>query len=231
MSNFPLDFAALRLHFSHDHVVLYTAEYDLPRPGLSAMAMPALMLELETPVEERVARLEANVEHIRSDISDVKIDLRRLNDKVESIDQKLITRIDGVDEKLTTKIDGVEQRLSAKIDGVDEKLTTKIDGVEQRLSAKIDGVDEKLTTRIDGVEQRLSTKIDSVDEKLTSKIDSVDQRLSGKADALKDSVASLALTVERSFASLKIGRALDRVWWLLMSGAMLGIMARAFKWI
>jgi len=107
------------------------------------MAMPALMFELETPVEERVARLEANVEHIRSDISDMKVDLRRLNDK--------------------------------------------IDGVDERLSAKI--------------------------------------------DALKDSVASLALTFEKSFAALKIGRALDRVWWLLMSAAMLGIMARAFKWI
>ena len=39
------------------------------------MAMPALLLESENPVEERVARLDANVEHIRSDISDVKIDI------------------------------------------------------------------------------------------------------------------------------------------------------------
>jgi DNA anti-recombination protein RmuC len=88
------------------------------------MAMPALMLELETPVEERVARLEANVEHIRSDISDVKIDLRRLNDKVESIDQKLTTKVDGVHENLTTRIDGVEQRLTAKI----EKLVARSTG-------------------------------------------------------------------------------------------------------
>jgi chromosome segregation ATPase len=99
------------------------------------MAMPALMLELETPVEERVARLEANVEHIRSDISDVKIDLRRLNDKVESIDQKLITRIDGV-----------EQRLSAKIDGVHEKLTSKIDSADQRLSGKADALKDSVAS-------------------------------------------------------------------------------------
>jgi hypothetical protein len=44
-------------------------------------------------------------------------------------------------------------------------------------------------------------------------------------------VANLALAMEKSFAELKIGRALDRVWWLLMSAALLGIMARAFKWI
>jgi phage shock protein A len=96
------------------------------------MAMTASLLESESPVEERVARLEANVEHIRSDISDVKIDIRRLGDKMDNVDQKL------------------------------------------------------------------STKIDSV---------------------------------VQAIAELRIGRALDRVWWLLMSGALLGIMARAFKWI
>ena len=96
------------------------------------MAMPALKLELEEPVEERLAKLEVNVEYMRADIADMKIDMRRLNDK-----------------------------------------------------------------------------IDSVDQKLTGKIDSILQAI----------------------AALKVGRAVDRVWWLLMSGALLGIMARAFKWI
>src|ERR1700730_7214377 len=96
------------------------------------MAMTASLLESESPVEERVARLEANVEKIRADISDMKIDIRRLGDKMDNVDQKL------------------------------------------------------------------STKIDSV---------------------------------VQAIAELRIGRALDRVWRLLMSGALLGIMARAFKWI
>jgi hypothetical protein len=37
--------------------------------------------------------------------------------------------------------------------------------------------------------------------------------------------------MEKLFAELKIGRALDRVWWLLMCGTLLGVMARGFKWI
>jgi chromosome segregation ATPase len=151
------------------------------------MAMPALKFELESPVEERVAVLEANIEHIRSDMSDVKTDIRKLNEKV-----------DGVDQRLAAKTDGVEQRLTAKIDGVDQKLTAKIDGVDQKLTAKIDTVDQKLTTRV---------------------------------DALKDALASHAVSMEKAFSALKVGRALDRVWWLLMSAALLGIMARAFKWI
>lgn len=125
------------------------------------MALPAVKFELEAPLEDRVARLETNVEHIRIDVSDMKVDIRRLNDKV---------------------------------DGLDQKLTAKIDGL--------------------------------------------DQRLTGKIDSLKDVVTALAPNMEKQFASLdksigtlRTDRAFDWVWWLLMSGAMLGIMARAFKWL
>ncbi|MDB6102530.1 MAG: hypothetical protein JWO52_2529 [Gammaproteobacteria bacterium] len=65
------------------------------------MAMPAFMFELETPLEERVARLEANVEHIQKDVSDIKIDVRRLGDKIDSVDQKLSARIDSVKDSVT----------------------------------------------------------------------------------------------------------------------------------
>jgi uncharacterized coiled-coil DUF342 family protein len=176
------------------------------------VAMPALKFESEDPVEERAVMLEADVKHIRSDVSDLKVDGRRLNDKV-----------DGLGQQLGGKIDQVDQRLSGKIDG----LNDKIDEVDQRLNGKIDGVEQRLTGKIDGVEQRLTGKIDA----LNDKIDAVDQRLSGRIDSVKDSVANLALAIEKSFAELKVGRALDRVWWLLMSAALLGIMARAFKWI
>ncbi len=118
------------------------------------MAMPAFELESETTVEERVARLEANVEHIQSDISEMKVDLRRLNDK---------------------------------FDGVDQKLTAKIDGV--------------------------------------------DQKVARKAESPNDFVANLTLTFERNFRELRRDQMIDRIWWLLMSGALLGIMARMFNWL
>jgi SMC interacting uncharacterized protein involved in chromosome segregation len=169
----------------------------LLRLWMETMAIPALKIEPEAPLEERVARLEVNVEHIQKDVSDMKVDIRRLGDKIDSVDQKL-----------TAKIDDAEQRLTAKIDGVDQKLTAKIDGVDQKLTAKIDGVDQKLTAKIDGV----------------------DQRLTGKIDSLKDVVTALAINMEKQFGALRTARAFDRVWWLLMSAAILSIMGRAFKW-
>jgi len=161
------------------------------------MDVPARVLEREKPVEERIARLETKVDHIQSDMADMKLDIRSLQEK-----------IDKTGESLTQKIDAMDQKLSQKIDAVDQKLAARIDGVV----ARIDAVDQKLTARIDGVVARI--------------------------DAVKDSVTDLALSVEQSFramersiGSLQVGRALDRVCWLLMSGALLGIMARAFKWL
>jgi phage host-nuclease inhibitor protein Gam len=151
------------------------------------MALPALKLEAENPVEERVARLEVNVEHILLDVGDIKIDIRRLNDKGDT--------------------------------------------VEQRLTDKIDAVDKRLSDKIDAVDKKLSDKIDAVDKKLSDKIDAVDQKLTGKFDSLKDTVAALTLRVETGFADMKASRAMDRVWWLLMCAAMLGVMAHGFKWL
>jgi len=37
--------------------------------------------------------------------------------------------------------------------------------------------------------------------------------------------------IQKSFDSMRIGRVVDRVWMLLSMGAMLGVMARGFKWI
>jgi outer membrane murein-binding lipoprotein Lpp len=61
------------------------------------MAMPTL--------EERVARLEANVDHMRSDIAAIKMDLRRLDDK-------LAAKISALDERVAGKMDSLRDSVS-----------------------------------------------------------------------------------------------------------------------
>ena len=139
------------------------------------MAMPARKLELETPVEDRPGKIEAHIEHIRLDISDLKVDVRRLNDKLEEVDKRLGGRIDEVDKRLSGKIDALDQKLSGKI------------------------------------------------EAACGKTEDVDKRLTGKMDSLKDSM-------EKEFRKLDRERLYDRVWFLLIAGAILGVMAHGFKW-
>src|SRR4051812_32525134 len=96
------------------------------------MAMPAVKYEPEDPLEDRVARLEVNVEHIQKDVSEMKVDIRRLNDKMDGIDEKLTAKIDGVEQRLTAKIDGVDQRLTGKIDSLKDALTTLAINMEKQ---------------------------------------------------------------------------------------------------
>jgi predicted nucleic acid-binding Zn-ribbon protein len=122
------------------------------------MAIPALKIEPEAPLEERFARLEINVEHIQKDVSDMKVDIRRLGDK-----------IDAVDEKLTAKIDGVEQRLTAKIDGVEQRLATKIDGVDQRLTGKFDSLKDVVTALAINMEKQFAKVEKSIGDLRTAR--------------------------------------------------------------
>jgi phage shock protein A len=114
------------------------------------MALPVRSLELEDPLEERVARLEANVEHIQKDVAEMKIDIRRLDNKIDS---------------------------------VKDSVTALALKMEQSFAA------------------------------------------------VEKSLGEMRVSAEKAFSRLHVARAFDRVWWLLMSGALLAVMARAFKWI
>lgn len=55
--------------------------------------------------------------------------VRRIDDRIDAVDEKLSTRIDAVDEKLSTRIDAVDEKLSTRIDAVSGTLTARIDAV------------------------------------------------------------------------------------------------------
>ena len=60
------------------------------------MAVPALKFEPERPVEERVSRLENNVEHILSDVGEIKATVSRLEDKIDHVQTTLSGKIDSL---------------------------------------------------------------------------------------------------------------------------------------
>lgn len=60
--------------------------------------MAVAVKEMEQPVQdnERIARLESHVEHIQSDVIDIKAEVRKLNDKIDTEVRKLHDKIDSV---------------------------------------------------------------------------------------------------------------------------------------
>lgn len=100
--------------------------------GMLSMTNPALRFDLEIPVEERLARLESDVSHIASIVSEIKLEQRDMRRDIKELDH---------------------------------------------------------------------------------------------------TVRALDVKFEKSFASLKFDLAMNKVWWLLTCAALLGVMARGFKWI
>ena len=98
----------------------------------------------------------AQAESLADILGESVIDKLATKDDLGDLEKRLSREIKTLD----TKIDTVEDRLTAKIDQVDERLTAKIDQVDERLSAKIDQVDERLTAKIDHVEERLTATIE-----------------------------------------------------------------------
>src|SRR5688572_9554466 len=77
------------------------------------MGLPAIPLDRETPVEERLARLEANAQHIQSDVTEIKVDIRRMDAKIDRVHETLIARIDSLRDALNARIDGLRDRMDA----------------------------------------------------------------------------------------------------------------------
>ncbi|MCT1364970.1 MULTISPECIES: apolipoprotein A1/A4/E family protein [unclassified Microbacterium] len=55
--------------------------------------------------------------------------IRRIDERLGTVDHRLSARIDTVEEKLGARIDTVEEKLGARIDTVEEKLGARIDAV------------------------------------------------------------------------------------------------------
>lgn len=68
------------------------------------MSMPMRKFEPEKPVEQRVARIEAHVEHIQSDVTDLKVDFRRLAARVEVLQDKMHDGFAALNDKIDRKV-------------------------------------------------------------------------------------------------------------------------------
>lgn len=53
-------------------------------------------------MEERIARLEVTVDHIQADVAEMKVDIRRLDAKMDGMKESLDAKIDAIREALAS---------------------------------------------------------------------------------------------------------------------------------
>ena len=87
-------------------------------------------------LEVRVARIESDVQHIKEVTTDLRVELRRTNDRIDALDAKVDEKFSASDAKLDGKFSAVDGKFSA--------LDAKVDGKFSALEGKLYGLKDKL---------------------------------------------------------------------------------------
>ena len=75
--------------------------------------------------------------------------------------------------------------------------------------------------------RRIETKLDA----LSLKVEALKDSFTAFQLQMTQGLADFKLEMKDSFSKVQNGRWADKVWWLLIAGAILGVMAHGFKWI
>jgi hypothetical protein len=93
-------------------------------------------------LEVRVARIESDVQYIKEVTTDLRVELRRTNDKIDALDVK----VDGKFSASDVKVDAKFSALEGKVDGKFGALEGKVDAKFSALEGKLDGLKDKLNS-------------------------------------------------------------------------------------
>jgi chromosome segregation ATPase len=93
---------------------------------------------IETDLKEVLGDIQKELREIRGDLSDLKLNQFRM-------EEKLSGQINALDGKLSGQINALDGKLSGQINALDEKLSGQINVTDEKLSGQINVLDEKVT--------------------------------------------------------------------------------------
>jgi chromosome segregation ATPase len=111
---------------------------------------------------------------IHGEIGTLKVEIHRLDEKIDSLRNEVNLKIDGLRAEFTTKIDALRGESTTKIDALRGESTANIDALRREsatlrteLGTKMDALEGKLIPEI----RRLDTRLDSLERELKTAID------------------------------------------------------------
>jgi chromosome segregation ATPase len=106
-----------------------------------------------------------------------------------------------------------------------------------RLEEKVDRLQSDMTEvkadirRVDSKADAIKDALSALDPRTQASISSLELRTQESFAELSGKLASLDKKIAVSFQKIGRSRLADRIWWLLIAGTLLGVMARGFKWL
>ena len=88
---------------------------------------------------------------VAPELKALQVEIRRLDEKIDSLDGKLSTRMDSLDKSLNARMDSLDY----KIDSLDEKLSVRLDSLKAEITTEIKRLDEKIDIAIQ-IRERLA---------------------------------------------------------------------------
>ena len=92
-------------------------------------------------MDPQLGALDANIGHVQSDVSEIKIDQRRAADKLDAMNGRL--------DILRDKMDEIGRDANKRIDGAADKLTTHLESLRKEISADVNALRSETFQKID----------------------------------------------------------------------------------
>lgn len=185
---------------------------SMPVTKARSWSQSLLLFVGDDPMDPQLGVLDANLGHVQRDVTEIKNDQRRTNDRLDEMNGRLDVLRDKVDQ---VGADGIKRidTLNDRMTDTRIGLTTLIEATRKDLSAEIGSVRKELGQEIDTLRKDLSTEIGAVRKDLNTEIGAVRKELS----AVKVSVEAMKVWTLKLQLSIGI--------------LLLGVMAHGFKWI
>ena len=65
----------------------------------------------EAANQAQLARLRSDVQHVQKDVTDVKVDLRRVGDRLDAMNERFDGKLDAMNGRIDGKLDAVNGRI------------------------------------------------------------------------------------------------------------------------
>jgi len=107
------------------------------------------------PVYEQVKQALQDI--LAPELQALKAEIKRLDERVESLRNELLAEIRGVDERLkSTKTELLTEirRVEGRVDALDEKFTGRLNALEEKFTERLNALDEKFTGRLDALNEK-----------------------------------------------------------------------------